>query len=98
MTAALRARSYDCVVVGAGLRKPRERLLLFEKVLNLIHRLAPNAAISFNTTPADTTEAAALGRALTRTLTRLAPLLSPATRSWPRRSAKPWDPGDITWR
>ena len=57
MTAALRARSYDCVVVGAGLRKPRERLLLFEKVLNLIHRLAPNAAISFNTTPTDTAEA-----------------------------------------
>lgn len=57
VTAALRDESFDCIVIGAGLREPKERLLLFEKVLNLIHRLAPNAAICFNTTPADTAEA-----------------------------------------
>ena len=54
---ALKSRDFDCVLIGAGLRQPPERLLLFEKVINLIHRLAPNAAICFNTTPADTTEA-----------------------------------------
>ena len=48
---------FDCVVIGAGLRAPPERLFLFEKVLNLVHRLAPRASICFNTTPADTAEA-----------------------------------------
>jgi hypothetical protein len=56
--AALRARSFDCVVIGAGLRQPPAHLMLFEKVLNLVHRLAPHASIAFNTTPADTAEAA----------------------------------------
>ena len=55
--AALRSRRFDCVVIGAGLREPPENLLLFEKVLNLIHALAPTAKIAFNTTPADTAEA-----------------------------------------
>jgi hypothetical protein len=54
VTAALRSREFDCVVIGAGLRQPPERLLLFEQVLNLVHRLAPKAAICFNTNPADT--------------------------------------------
>jgi hypothetical protein len=57
VTAALRDESFDCIVIGAGLREPKERLLLFEKVLNLVHRLAPDVAICFNTTPADTAEA-----------------------------------------
>jgi len=55
--AALREASFDCIMIGAGLREPKERLLLFEQVLNLVHRLAPQAAICFNTTPADTAEA-----------------------------------------
>jgi hypothetical protein len=55
--AALRGRSFDCVVIGAGLREPPEHLLLFERILNLVHRLAPDASIAFNTTPADTAEA-----------------------------------------
>jgi hypothetical protein len=55
--AALASGSFDCVVIGAGLRVPPERMLLFEKVLNLVHRLAPRASICFNTTPADTAEA-----------------------------------------
>ena len=56
-TAALMAKRYDCVVIGAGLREPAERLVLFEKILNLVHRLAPDAAICFNTNPADTAAA-----------------------------------------
>ncbi len=53
---ALRARSFACVVIGAGLREPPEHFLLFEKILNLVHRLAPHARIAFNTTPADTAQ------------------------------------------
>jgi hypothetical protein len=55
--AALGAKHYDCVVIGAGLREPPERLLLFERIINLIHLGAPQARICFNTTPADTAEA-----------------------------------------
>ena len=54
---ALTARHLDCVVIGAGLREPAERLLLFEKILNLILIHVPHVRICFNTTPADTAEA-----------------------------------------
>ena len=50
---------YDCVVVGGGLRLPPKGLLMFEKVVNSIHKTAPGAAIAFNTRPEDTAEAAA---------------------------------------
>jgi hypothetical protein len=52
----LDSKSFDCVMIGAGLRAP-EGLLLFEKLLNMIHERAPAARICFNTSPADTTEA-----------------------------------------
>lgn len=55
-SAHLRGQSFDCVLFGAGLRAP-ERLLLFEKLMNVVHAGAPNARICFNTTPADTAEA-----------------------------------------
>lgn len=54
----LNAQHYDCIVIGAGLREPAELLPLFEKVINLVHQLAPDGRIAFNTTPADTAEAA----------------------------------------
>jgi len=54
---ALGARHYDCVVIGAGLREPRERLLLFERIINLVHLGAPQTRICFNTTPGDTVQA-----------------------------------------
>jgi hypothetical protein len=50
---------YDCVVIGGGLRLPPKSLLLFETVINAIHKAAPKAAIAFNTNPEDTAEAAA---------------------------------------
>ncbi|MFI7492705.1 hypothetical protein ACIBXA_30440 [Micromonospora echinaurantiaca] len=56
VTAALCARPWECVVVGGGVRNDLE---LFERVVNLVRRHAPDAAIAFNTTPADTFEAAA---------------------------------------
>ncbi|KRQ96623.1 hypothetical protein CQ12_08635 [Bradyrhizobium jicamae] len=57
VAAALGAKHYDCVVIGAGLREPRERLHLFERIINLVHLAAPQSRICFNTTPADTTDA-----------------------------------------
>jgi len=54
---ALRSKRYDCIVIGAGLREPAALLLLFEKVINLVHTLAPHARISFNTSPKDTLDA-----------------------------------------
>ena len=50
---------YDCVVIGAGLRLPPSRLVLFEEVVNAVHRSAPQAAIAFNTGPEDSSAAAA---------------------------------------
>jgi hypothetical protein len=55
--AALRGRRFACVVIGAGLREPPEHLMLFETVLNLVHRLAPEADIAFNANPGDTVDA-----------------------------------------
>jgi hypothetical protein len=59
LEAALRGAVYDCVVVGGGLRLPPKSLGLFEMVVNLVHKAAPDAAIAFNTRPEDTAEAAA---------------------------------------
>jgi hypothetical protein len=54
---ALRSKTFDCIVIGAGLRQPAPRLLLFEKIINLVHTLAPAARICFNTNPAGTAAA-----------------------------------------
>ena len=55
----LASKSYDCVVVGAGVRLPPRGLGLFEAVINAIHKAAPGAAIAFNTRPDDSADAAA---------------------------------------
>ncbi|MGJ7571290.1 hypothetical protein ACSFBX_12200 [Variovorax sp. RB2P76] len=55
----LEGKSYDCVVIGGGIRIPPKSLLLFEQLVNAVHRAAPSAAIAFNTTPQDTADAAA---------------------------------------
>ena len=55
----LAADVYDCVVIGAGVRLPPNGLMLFEQVVNAIHRAAPQAAIAFNTRPEDSGAAAA---------------------------------------
>ena len=59
LDSALRRAAYDCVVVGGGLRIPPKSLVLFERVVNAIHRAAPAAAIAFNSKPEDTADAAA---------------------------------------
>jgi hypothetical protein len=55
----LGATAYDCVVIGAGVRLPPKGLLLFETIVNTVHKAAPNASIAFNTLPEDSADAAA---------------------------------------
>lgn len=55
----LAATPYDCVVIGAGIRVPPGSLLLFEALINVVHKGAPDASIAFNTRPEDTGDAAA---------------------------------------
>ena len=54
----LASATYDCVVIGGGLRLAPKGLLIFEKVVNAVHKAAPGSAIAFNTHPEDTAEAA----------------------------------------
>ena len=60
----LRSTSYDCVVIGAGVRLPPRGLPLFEAVINAVRKAAPDAVIAFNTRPDDSADAAARGLAL----------------------------------
>jgi hypothetical protein len=55
----LATTTYDCVVIGGGIRLPPKSLWLLETVVNTVHRAAPNAFIAFNTRPEDSAEAAA---------------------------------------
>ena len=56
---ALRARPWECVTLGGGLRHSDDEVELLEKVVNLVRRYAPDAAIAFNSAPDTTYEAAA---------------------------------------
>ncbi|MFJ2187636.1 hypothetical protein ACIOJE_06635 [Kitasatospora sp. NPDC087861] len=58
IVAALAGRPWDVVVIGGGIRKPEPALTFFEHVVNLVRRHAPQAAIAFNTSGADSVEAA----------------------------------------
>jgi len=54
---ALERKAFDCVMIGAGVRTIPANLLLFEKLVNVVHKHAPQAAICFNTLPSDTAAA-----------------------------------------
>jgi hypothetical protein len=49
--------TFDCILIGAGIRTLPTHFLLFEKLINLVHQKAPKAKICFNTKPSDTAEA-----------------------------------------
>jgi hypothetical protein len=55
---ALRAHRWECVTIGGGLRHSDDQVELLEQVTNLVRRHAPDAAIAFNSTPANTYEGA----------------------------------------
>lgn len=63
----LALKTYDCVVIGAGVRLPPRRLEFFEALVNAVHEAAPSAVIAFNTRPDDSADAAA--RCLARSKT-----------------------------
>lgn len=54
---ALSRNSFDCIMIGAGLRALPEHTALFEKIINLVHQHAPAAKLCFNTNPGDTVTA-----------------------------------------
>jgi hypothetical protein len=54
----LASKSYTCVVIGAGVRLPGQRLTIFEAVINAVHKAAPGATLAFNTQPEDSADAA----------------------------------------
>ena len=58
IAAALTER-WDCIVIGGGIRVPSRMLMLFERVINAVHRQAPGTPIAFNTSPANSATAAA---------------------------------------
>jgi len=53
VAAALKEKTFDCVLVGAGIRTIAPMFLLFEKLINVVHEGAPHAKICFNTVPED---------------------------------------------
>lgn len=57
VTAQLKRRQYDYIMIGAGVRTAPSNFILFEKLINIVHEHAPHSKICFNTKPSDTLEA-----------------------------------------
>jgi hypothetical protein len=57
LVAALTERPWDVVLIGGGVRKTDDLVEVFEQVVNLIRRHAPQAPIAFNTNPGDSVQA-----------------------------------------
>ena len=58
LTDELTTNRYDCIMIGAGLRVVAPYFLLFEKLINVVHRHAPaSTKLCFNSNPTDTAEA-----------------------------------------
>jgi hypothetical protein len=58
LTDVLATGGYDCIMIGAGLRIVPPYFLLFEKLINVIHRHSPaSTKLCFNTNPTDTADA-----------------------------------------
>jgi hypothetical protein len=55
--AALAAKDYDIVMIGAGVRLDPALTPLFEVLVNTTHELAPGAKLCFNVSPSTTAEA-----------------------------------------
>ena len=54
---ALSQQTFDCILIGAGIRALPEHTSLFERIINAVHQYAPSAKLCFNTNPNDTVEA-----------------------------------------
>jgi len=53
----LQQEAFDCILIGAGVRANPNNLLLFEKLINVVHQHAPHAKLCFNAIPGDTAAA-----------------------------------------
>ena len=53
----LKQKRFDCILIGAGVRTNPGNLILFEKLINVVHEHAPQARLCFNTLPSDTAAA-----------------------------------------
>ncbi|RJE20322.1 hypothetical protein PHISCL_07341 [Aspergillus sclerotialis] len=53
----LEVDTYDCILIGAGVRVIPHNFTVFEQLVNVVHQRAPHAKICFNTGPHDSTEA-----------------------------------------
>jgi hypothetical protein len=53
----LKEKRFDCILIAAGIRTIPSNFMLFEKLINVVHQLAPQAKLCFNTKPSDTAEA-----------------------------------------
>ena len=60
----LAREAYDCIVIGAGVRMTTKHIAGFEQVVDAVRQGAPRTPIAFNSSPDDSSEAAA--RWLTR--------------------------------
>ena len=54
---ALALNTFDCILIGAGIRALPQHTALFERIINAVHQDAPSAKLCFNTNPGDTVEA-----------------------------------------
>src|SRR5262249_31167754 len=54
---ALKQKRFRCILIGAGVRANPSNLILFEKLINVVHEHAPQARLCFNTVPSDTAAA-----------------------------------------
>ncbi|HXC90705.1 MAG TPA: hypothetical protein VNV18_11130 [Stellaceae bacterium] len=61
----LKNKSFDCILIGAGVRLIAQNTPLLETLVNIAHADAPRAKLCFNTRPTDT--AAAVERCLPAT-------------------------------
>lgn len=50
-------KRFDCVLIGAGVRTNPGNFLLFEKLVNVVHKHAPHAKLCFNQLPSDIADA-----------------------------------------
>ena len=55
---ALQGKTYDVIVVGAGLRTLPRLFAQFERLMNVLHQKAPTSKLAFNSLPNDSDAAA----------------------------------------
>jgi hypothetical protein len=50
----LSQHSFDCIMIGAGIRALPQHMALFETIINAVYQKTPAARFCFNTNPGNT--------------------------------------------